>query len=155
MSGRNGIAERRGGRETPSAPVSDAGEVLRLALALAKAENERDKWKARAKSANAEKRRLAAKLKRLKKRGVEARHYDRGNFTNERAAQILREEGYVTPQGKTPTTKWVSRVRNGEIDELIFDFPNTTRCTEQEFRLWARREARSQRSLAPLVEWRR
>ena len=150
MSGRNGIFGRRGGREAASAPVSDEGAGELLARLIV----ERDKWKARAQAALAEKRRLAAKVRCLKKRlGLENRPYHRGNFTDERAAQILQEEGYVTPEGKARTSKWISRVRNQET--IIEDFPDTAHCTEAEFRLWARQAVRLQRQPQLRTVWRR
>ena len=163
MSGRNGIAGRRGGRETPSAPVSDegAGELLaRLALALEKAENERDEWKARAKQEAARARRLAKDVLRLDKRlngGKKKRDYMGGNFHAQERADILADCGYVTKRGEPPTRYWIYRLNRYPDDapSWITD-PDISR---EDFRRKAIEAAAGQRAipaeLRTATTWRR
>lgn len=120
MSGRNGIAGRRGGRETASAPVSDERAIKafeHLALALAKAEKKRDEWKARAKLAEARACRLAKDVLRLEKRlNGGKRNYTRGELTAQDKADILARHGFVTAWGKPPTRYWMYRINRFSDD---------------------------------------
>ncbi len=130
MSGRNGIAGRRGGRETASAPVSDngAGELLARLLI------ERDELKARAKRAETEARALRKKVLSLEARLRKGkRTYRRGNLTAKRAAEIMAEEGWRTQDGNPPTVRWIYRVNHGEILAPMW-FPQGLKCTEDAFR---------------------
>ncbi len=146
MSGRNGIAGRRGGRETAPAPVSDEGAGELLARLLI----ERDELKARAKRAETEARALRKKVQSLEARLRKGKRlYRRGNLTAEQAVRIMAEEGWRTQDGNPPTVRWIYRVNHGDILPPLW-FPKGLKCSEDAFRQMVIDAVAEQREIAEM-----
>ena len=143
MSGRNGIAGRRGGRETPSAPVSDE----RAACTLARLFAENAALADRAKRAEAEARKLRKRVRLLEARlDCGRRIYRKGRITAKRAAEIMAEEGWKTQDGNPPTARWIYRVNSGEILPPLW-FPEGLKCSEDSFRVMVIEAVAEQREM--------
>lgn len=146
MSGRNGIAGRRGGRETPSAPFSDE----RAAKMLARLVTEHAALAERAKRAEAEARKLRKRVRALEARlDGGKRPYRKGQLTARRAVEIMADEGWRTQDGNPPTVRWIYRVNRGEINPPLW-FPVGLKCSEEAFRLMVIDAVAEQREIAEM-----
>ncbi len=130
MNGRNGIAGRRGGRETAPARVSDE----RAAKMLARLVMDNAALAERAKRAEAEARKLRKRVRALEARlDGGKRPYRKGQLTARRAVEIMADEGWTTQDGNPPTVRWIYRVNHGDILSPMW-FPKGLKCTEEAFR---------------------